>query len=87
MAASVKQAFGRRLIVARFLHDRISQEALAERAGLHRTQVSHYETGYREPMMESLVRVAGGLGKTPGELLGPIRWVPGHPGHFVLEDR
>ncbi|HEY2478522.1 MAG TPA: hypothetical protein VGI17_07315 [Solirubrobacterales bacterium] len=39
------EAFGERLIVARFNCGRISQEALAERAEIHRTQMTLYETG------------------------------------------
>lgn len=74
---TLKQTFGERLIVARFSHGRISQEALAELAGIHRTQISLYETGVREPLLESFVRLAGALEKTPDELLGPIRWIPG----------
>jgi transcriptional regulator with XRE-family HTH domain len=79
-----KEAFGERLIVARFEYGRISQEALAERAGIHRTQISLFETGQRMPLLETFVRLAGAVDRTPAELLGPIRWVPGHPGGFVL---
>jgi transcriptional regulator with XRE-family HTH domain len=77
-------AFGERLLVARFHHGRISQEALAERAAIHRTQISLYEIGLRMPMLESFVRLAGALDQSPGELLGPIRWLPGAPGSFDL---
>jgi len=72
-----KEAFGGRLIVARFEYGRISQEALAERAEIHRTQISMFETGQRMPMLETFVRLAGAVEQTPGELLGPIRWTPG----------
>lgn len=81
-----KEAFGQRLIAARFECGRISQEALAERAEIHRTQISLFETGQRMPMLETFVRLAGAVEQTPGELLGPIRWVPGvrTPGVFDL---
>jgi transcriptional regulator with XRE-family HTH domain len=85
-----KEAFGRRLLEARaFHHGRISQEVLAERAGIHRTQISVIEAGRREPMLETIVRLAGALDLSTGELFGPIRWVPGSPGYFDLgeEDR
>jgi transcriptional regulator with XRE-family HTH domain len=81
---TLSQAFGERLLVARFQHGRISQEALAERAGIHRTQISLIETGQRMPLLETFVRLAGALEQTPGELLGPIRWMPGSPGSFYL---
>jgi transcriptional regulator with XRE-family HTH domain len=84
-----KQAFGDRLIVARFECGRISQRALAERADIHRTQVSMFETGQRMPMLETFVRLAGSLDQAPGDLLGPIRWVPSMlrpPGFFTFEE-
>lgn len=40
---------------------RLSQEALAERAGIHRTQVSLFESGQRQPLLETLLRLAGAL--------------------------
>jgi transcriptional regulator with XRE-family HTH domain len=81
---TLKEAFGRRLLEARFFHGRISQEALAERAGVHRTQISLYENGEREPLLESVVRLAGAVDMSAAELLGPLRWVPGSPGSFYL---
>jgi transcriptional regulator with XRE-family HTH domain len=83
---TLKQAFGERLLVARFECGRISQEALAERAEIHRTQISLFETGQRMPMLETFVKLAGAVEQTPDELLGPIRWVPGSPGSFYLRD-
>jgi transcriptional regulator with XRE-family HTH domain len=59
---------------------------MAERAGVHRTQVSLYETGKREPLLETVVRLAGAVDLSTGELLGPIRWLPGSPGSFYLGD-
>jgi transcriptional regulator with XRE-family HTH domain len=81
-----KEAFGERLLVARFNCGRISQEAMAERAEMHRTQISLIETGQRMPLLETFVRLAGAVEQTPGQLLGPIRWVPGlrAPGSFYL---
>jgi transcriptional regulator with XRE-family HTH domain len=79
-------AFGERLLVARFEYGRASQETIAGRAGIHRTQISLLEHGERSPRLETFVRLAGAVDQTPGELLGPIRWEPGTPGHFVLTD-
>jgi transcriptional regulator with XRE-family HTH domain len=81
------EAFGERLIVARFNCGRISQEALAQRAGIHRTQISLYESGRRMPLLETFVRLAGAVDLSATELLGPIRWEPGTPGRFILMDR
>ncbi|MBS1861757.1 MAG: helix-turn-helix transcriptional regulator [Actinobacteria bacterium] len=81
------EAFGERLLVARFNYHHISQEALAERAGIHRTQISLLEMGRRQPLLETFVRLAGACGVSGGELLGPIRWEPGRPGRpgrFIL---
>ena len=70
---TLKEAFGRRLREARFHHGRISQAALAERSGVHRTQISLYETGQREPLLETLVKLAEALGIDPGELVTGLR--------------
>lgn len=84
--SDLTEAFGERLIVARFNHGRISQEALAERAGIHRTQISLYESGQRQPLLETFVRLAGAFDLDAAGLLGPIRWQPGAPGRLVVTD-
>jgi transcriptional regulator with XRE-family HTH domain len=84
--SDLTEAFGERLIVARFEFGRASQEVVAERAGIHRTQMSLLEGGDRLPNLETVVRVAGGVGLSAGELLGPIRWEPGTPGRFILTE-
>jgi transcriptional regulator with XRE-family HTH domain len=80
------EAFGERLLVARFNYRHITQETLADRAGIHRTQISLLESGRRQPLLETFVRLAGGCGVSTDELLGPIRWEPGvnGPGRFIL---
>ena len=50
----------------------ISQEELAERAGLHRTYVSSIERAQRNVSLENIFQVAEALGTTPAELLKPI---------------
>jgi transcriptional regulator with XRE-family HTH domain len=54
----------------------LSQEELAFRAAIHRTQVSLLETGGRLPRVETLVKLAGGVGATPNDLLAGIVWEP-----------
>ena len=48
-----------------------SQEALAERAGLHRTYVSSIERGERNVSLENIFRLAEALGADPRDLLAP----------------
>ena len=63
----------------------ISQEALAGRASVHRTDVGLFEGGKRIPRIDTLIKVAGGLGVPPSELLEGIEWKPagsGEPGGF-----
>jgi len=47
----------------------LSQEELAEIAGLHRTYVSQLERGIKSPSVRVLVKVAGALGCEAWELL------------------
>jgi transcriptional regulator with XRE-family HTH domain len=49
----------------------LSQEALADRAGLHRTYVSSIERGERNVAIENIFRLATALGVDPRELLAP----------------
>ncbi|MBS1883230.1 MAG: helix-turn-helix transcriptional regulator [Actinobacteria bacterium] len=56
---------------------RLSQEALAELAGVHRTQISLFETGQRQPLLETLIRLAGALEISVETLLEGIRFVRG----------
>lgn len=54
----------------------ISQEELAFRAEVHRTQVSLIEAGERLPRLETLVKLAGALGVTTNDLVDGITWEP-----------
>lgn len=47
----------------------LSQEALADKAGMHFTEVSRIERGIREPRLTTIVRLADALGKPPALLL------------------
>jgi len=50
----------------------MTQEALAEEAGMHPTFISDVERGYRVPTMPTLLRLAKGLGVPPSELVDGI---------------
>jgi transcriptional regulator with XRE-family HTH domain len=54
----------------------LTQEELAFRAAIHRTQVSLLENGGRMPRVHTLVCLAGALGVTPNDLLEGIVWEP-----------
>ena len=54
----------------------MSQEELADRAGLHRTAISLLELGKRAPRIVTLFVIAGALEAPPGDLLGGIYWEP-----------
>ena len=60
MSGEVKQMFGAAIRTQR-LQLRISQEELADRAGLHRTYVSDVERGARNISLESIDRLAKAL--------------------------
>ena len=46
----------------------LSQEELADRAQLHPTYVSGIETGYRNPTIRVIARIAGALDTEPDHL-------------------
>ena len=48
----------------------ISQEDLADRAGVHRTYVSGVERGVRNPTITVLEKIAGALGEPLAKLVG-----------------
>lgn len=56
----------------------LSQEALAERAGIHHTQISLFEHGQRQPLTSTLVKLAAALDVSVEQLLVGVEWeVPG----------
>jgi transcriptional regulator with XRE-family HTH domain len=52
----------------------ISQEELAKRTELHRTEISLLERGGREPRLGTMVKLATALGTTPEKLCSGIGW-------------
>lgn len=54
----------------------ISQEELAERIEVHRTEISLLERGGREPRLGTMVKLAVALGTTPEALCSGIGWDP-----------
>ena len=55
----------------------LSQEDLALRASLHRTEVSQVECGKRLVRIDTLIKLAGSLGVSSDELLDGLQWKPG----------
>jgi len=66
--SDVTLRFGRRLREIR-LQKGISQEELAERAGLHRTYISSVERGERNISLVNIENLACALGVTLAELM------------------
>ncbi len=54
----------------------ISQEELADRCELHRTEVSLLERGGREPRLGTLIKLATALGTSAEALCEGIGWNP-----------
>jgi len=55
----------------------VTQEELAFRASLHRTEIGLLERGGRIPKIDTLAKLAGALEVEPGELFHGIAWEPG----------
>ena len=72
---AVAERFGRNLRRIRRRED-LTQEGVARRAGLHRTEIGRLENGERVPRIDTLVRLADSMVVPPGELLDGISWVP-----------
>ncbi|GGQ83931.1 helix-turn-helix transcriptional regulator [Streptomyces flaveolus] len=65
----------RRLVGARIraarLHASLTQEKLAELAGLDRQAINRIENGHASPLLDNLLRIARAIGEDPGDI---IRW-------------
>jgi transcriptional regulator with XRE-family HTH domain len=62
----------------------ISQEELGNRCDLHRTEISLLERAGREPRLGTIVKLAGALDTTPGDLCAGITWNAG-PRRFEVK--
>ena len=69
----VTRRFAKNLVSLRRRSD-LSQTAAAERAGLHRTEISLLERGLRVPRLSTIIRVAGGLEGEPCDLFAEMAW-------------
>jgi transcriptional regulator with XRE-family HTH domain len=54
------------------LAKKLSQSQVAERSGIHNTEISRIERGLRDPRLMTVVRLARALGIKPGALLEGI---------------
>lgn len=67
----------------------LSQEALAARAELHRTQIGLLERGARMPRIDTVIKLAVALDCDPSDLIAGIEWRPaqvGDPGGYAVDD-
>lgn len=69
------ERFGENLLRIRQAR-KLSQENVADRAAIHRTQISLLESGRRQPLLETVVRLAGALDVPVETLFEGIRWEP-----------
>jgi transcriptional regulator with XRE-family HTH domain len=68
----------------------ISQEELGLRCSLHRTEIGLLERGARVPRIDTLIKIASGLGvRIDCKLLAGISWTPGttEAGGFKVKSR
>ena len=74
-SSAVAERFGANLRRVR-QREGLSQDGLAVRASLHRTEIGRLEGGERACRIDTLIRLAGAMAIPPGELLDGIAWVP-----------
>ena len=54
-----------------------SQEELAVRASLHRTEIGLVERGERSVLLETAIKLAGAAGVPLAHLIAGVEWSPG----------
>lgn len=67
--------FGRRVRALREEQD-LSQEALADRCGVHWTFLGQVERGQRSIRLDNILKIADGLGVQPSRLLDDLPRAP-----------
>jgi len=72
-AAKASRQLGRNLVEFRGRVG-LSQQGAADRAGLHRTEVSLIERGERLPRLDTIVKLAGAVEVEPCALLTGMAW-------------
>jgi transcriptional regulator with XRE-family HTH domain len=65
-------AFGKRVRELRTVRE-MTQEGLAEAAGLNSVQISHLENGRNEPKLTTILALAKAFRMTASELLRPFK--------------
>ena len=73
---NVAEHFGENLRRAR-KRAGLSQEELAVRASLHRTEIGLVERGERSVRLDTAIKLAGAAGVPLAELVAGIEWSPG----------
>jgi transcriptional regulator with XRE-family HTH domain len=81
------ERFGENLRRQRRLAD-MSQDEVAFRAGVHRTEISQLERGLRHARVDTVAKLAAALEVDPGVFFDGIVWEPGsvRVGRFVAQE-
>jgi transcriptional regulator with XRE-family HTH domain len=77
LLVDIATAFGKNLNRCR-KRTGLSQEELAIRASLHRTEIGLLERGARVPRIDTLIKISSALQIRPVELIEGIEWTPGN---------
>jgi transcriptional regulator with XRE-family HTH domain len=80
VSVDVAGRFGDNLVRIRREAD-VSQDELAVRASVHRTEISQLERGLRLARIDTLVKLASSLEVASDALLEGIQWQPGEARH------
>lgn len=62
----------------------LTQEALAQAAEIHRTQIGELLRGNQLPRLDTLLKLAGALNVEPAALLDGLSFEPSEPGKFKV---